>query len=118
VDHSCCGKPGSARDGPAPAWRMDAETGKERGSLACARRGAILWADGLLYLMDERPAMTLIEATPEGLRQVSCFPLPLPSNKSAMVRLFTPPVVAEGRLFVRDQSRVLVYDLRADSGTR
>ncbi len=97
---------------------MDAETGKERGSLACARRGAILWADGLLYLMDERPAMTLIEATPEGLRQVSCFPLPLPSNKSAMVRLFTPPVVAEGRLFVRDQSRVLVYDLRADSGTR
>jgi hypothetical protein len=48
----------------------------------------------------------------------SSFSLPLSANKSAMVRLFTPPVVAEGRLFVRDQSRVLVYDLRAGSGTK
>jgi hypothetical protein len=98
---------------PGSVRMLDAETGEERGSLACARRGAILWADGLLYLMDERPAMTLIEATPEGLRQVSSFPLPLPANRNAMVRLFTPPVVAEGRLFVRDQSKALVYDLRA-----
>jgi hypothetical protein len=103
---------------PGNVRMLDAETGEQRGSLACARRGTILWADGLLYLMDERPAMMLIEATPEGLRQVSSFPLPLSANKSAMVRLFTPPVVGEGRLFVRDQSRVLVYDLRAGSGTR
>ena len=102
---------------PGMILMLDAETGKERGSLACARRGAILWADGLLYLMDEQPAMALIEATPEGLRKISSFALPLPANKSAMVRLFTPPVVAEGRLFVRDQSKVLVYDLRAQGGT-
>jgi outer membrane protein assembly factor BamB len=100
---------------PGNVRMLDVETGKEYGSLACARRGAILWADGLLYLMDERPAMTLIEATPEGLRPVSSFSLPFSANKNAMVRLFTPPVVAEGRLFVRDQSRVLVYDLRAGS---
>jgi hypothetical protein len=28
------------------------------------------------------------------------------------VQLFTPPLVAEGRLFLRDQSKVLAYDLR------
>ena len=29
------------------------------------------------------------------------------------VQFFTQPVVAEGRLFLRDQSRVLVYDIGA-----
>jgi hypothetical protein len=29
-----------------------------------------------------------------------------------------PPVIAEGRLFVRDQSKVLVYDLRATQPPR
>jgi hypothetical protein len=59
--------------------------------------------------------MTLIEATQDGLRVVSSFALPLPGQRGAMVRLFTPPVVAEGRLFVRDQSQVLAYDLRASA---
>jgi outer membrane protein assembly factor BamB len=100
---------------PGKVRMLDAATGEDRGSVACAARGAILWADGLLYLTDERPSMTLIEATQDGLRVVSSFALPLPGQRGAMVRLFTPPVVAEGRLFVRDQSHVLVYDLRASA---
>jgi hypothetical protein len=74
----------------------------------------MLWADGMLYLQGNRPGTVLFEPTKDALREVSSFRLPLPHHGSGEgLQLFTPPVVAEGRLFVRDQSKVLVYDLRA-----
>jgi outer membrane protein assembly factor BamB len=99
---------------PGKLRLLDAETGAELSTLNCAAKGSLLWADGMLYLQDNRPAMVLIEVTKDALREVSWFRLPLPVHPTgAGVQLFTPPVVAEGRLFVRDQSKVLVYDLRA-----
>ncbi|MEI7831909.1 MAG: PQQ-binding-like beta-propeller repeat protein, partial [bacterium] len=99
---------------PGKLHMLEAETGTEVASLDCAAKVSLLWADGMLYLQDNRPGMTLIEATKDGLREVSSFKLPLPKHgTNAMIQLFTSPIVAEGRLFVRDQSRVLVYDLRA-----
>lgn len=99
---------------PGKLRMLDAETGKELSSLDCAAKGAFVWADGMIYLLDNRPAMVLIEATKDGLREVSSFRLRLGKYGSGSgVQLFTQPIVAEGRLFLRDQSKVLVYDLRA-----
>ena len=103
---------------PGKVRMLDAETGEERGSLACAGKGALAWADDMLYLQDNRPGMVLIEATKDGLREVSSFRLPFPHHASGDgIQLFTPPILAEGRLFLRDQSRVLVYDLRAPASS-
>jgi outer membrane protein assembly factor BamB len=101
--------------GPGTLRMLDARTGEELASLACAAKGALAWADGLIYLLDNRPGMVLIEATKDSLREVSSFKPPFGKyGTGAYFQLFTPPVVAEGRLFLRDQSRVLVYDLRKD----
>jgi len=98
---------------PGKVRLLDAETGTEIGSLDCAAKGALLWADGMLYLQDNRPGMVLIEVTKDVLREVSSFELPFPKHATGDgVQLFTPPVVAEGRLLVRDQSKALAYDLR------
>jgi hypothetical protein len=98
---------------PGKVRLLDAETGTETGSLDCAAKGALLWTDGMLYLQDNRPGMVLIEVTKDGLREASSFALPFPKHGTGDgAQLFTPPVVAEGRLFVRDQSKALVYDLR------
>ncbi len=101
--------------GPGRLRMLDARTGEELASLACAAKGALAWADGLTYLLDNRPCMVLIEATKDLLREVSSFKPPFGKyGTGAYFQLFTPPVVAEGRLFLRDQSKVLVYDLRKD----
>jgi len=102
---------------PGRLRMLDAETGEEVASLGCAAKASFLWADGRIYLLDNRPAMVLIEATKDALREVSSFRPPLGKYATGDgVQLFTQPIVAEGRLFLRDQSRVLVYDIRAPAG--
>jgi len=99
---------------PGRLVMLDAETGKEIASLPCAAKGSFIWADGLIYLLDNRPAVVLIEATRDALREVASFKPPLGRYATGSgVQLFTQPIVAEGRLFLRDQAKVLVYDLRA-----
>jgi hypothetical protein len=98
---------------PGKVQMLDAETGAELSSLPCAAKGALALADGMLYLLDNRPGMVLIEVTKDSLREVCSFRPPLGKYATGSgVQLFTHPVIAEGRLFLRDQSKVLVYDLR------
>ena len=68
---------------------------------------AITYADGHLYFRYENGVMLLIEATPEAYRQKGTFKLPT-SNKPS----WPYPVVVGGRLYLRDQDNLYVYDLR------
>ncbi len=68
---------------------------------------AITYADGHLYYRYENGMMLLIEATPDAYRQKGMFKLPT-SNKPS----WPYPVVSGGRLYVRDQDNLYVYDLR------
>jgi hypothetical protein len=43
---------------------------------------------------------------------LACLLLPR-HGTTAGIQLSTPPTIADGRLLIRDRSRVLVYDLRA-----
>ncbi len=99
---------------PGRLRMLDAETGEELASLQCAAKASLIWADGLIYMLDNRPAMSLIDPSNDKLRVISHFNPPVGKYGSGDgVQLFTHPVVAEGRLFLRDQSKVLVYDVRA-----
>ncbi len=85
----------------------------ESGELSFNRRsvgkGATVYADGFFYLRSESGPVALIEATTGGLNQVSKFDQPDRSDE----RAWPHPVVANGKLYLRDQNVLLCYDIRA-----
>jgi outer membrane protein assembly factor BamB/precorrin-6B methylase 2 len=70
----------------------------------------VLAAEGNLYVRYANGLITLVEATPQGYREKSKFMQPERTTLPA----WTHPVLAGGRLYVRDQNVLLCYDLRAD----
>jgi hypothetical protein len=74
-------------------------------------RGSLVIAEGRIYFRNEQPpgAVTLLEATPQAYKEISTFSPPDPSGKST----WSHPVVANGRLYVRDHDVLLCYDIAA-----
>jgi hypothetical protein len=72
--------------------------------------GTIVMAQGMLYLVDNRPSVTLFRPTPTGLEQVSTFAHDLGTTH----QLYTHAVIADGRLVLRHQNDVAIHDLRRD----
>lgn len=77
-------------------------------------RGSVMFADGNLYWCAEKGGtVALVEASPSGWNEKGRFTLPresklhLPSSG-----LWTHPVIANGRLYIRDQELLFCYDLR------
>ncbi|MBI1917930.1 MAG: PQQ-like beta-propeller repeat protein [Planctomycetes bacterium] len=71
-------------------------------------RGALVAAGGHLYLRSERGAVALVEATPAGYREKGRFEQPFRSRYPT----FAHPVVANGRLYLRDADVLLCYDVK------
>ena len=72
-------------------------------------KGATIYAEGHLYLRSETGPVALIEATPSAYREVSRFDQPDRSSD----RAWPHPVIANGKLYLRDQDILLCYDIRA-----
>jgi outer membrane protein assembly factor BamB len=72
-------------------------------------KGSVVYADGLLLCRCEDGPVALVEASPEGYREQGRFNQPDRSNKKA----WPHPVVAGGRLYLRDQALLLAYDIAA-----
>lgn len=71
-------------------------------------KGAIAYADGHLYLRSEEGPIALIKATPSGLVETGRFDQPERSNE----RAWPHPVIANGKLYLRDQDVLLCYDVQ------
>ena len=70
-------------------------------------KGSVTFADGNLYIQGEDNSVGLAEATPAGYREKGRFRIPdkgLPS--------WAHPAISDGRLYVRNQDTVLVYDIK------
>lgn len=78
-------------------------------------KGSITYAEGKLYLVDERDGtVVLIDASPEGWKEQGRFTLsPQTEQRSPSGRIWTHPVVSNGRLYLRDQELLLSYDIQA-----
>ena len=74
-------------------------------------KGSVTAADGMIYLRGQDGAGTvaLVEATSEAYRERGRFDPPDRSGQST----WPPPVVAGGRMYLRDQDVLLCYDVRA-----
>jgi outer membrane protein assembly factor BamB len=72
-------------------------------------KGSIAYADGHFYLRTEdKGVVALIEASPEGYREHGRFDQPSRSKCKA----WPHPVIAGGRLYLRDQDVLLCYSLK------
>jgi outer membrane protein assembly factor BamB len=79
------------------AWR-DRSVGK----------GSLVYADGNLYCFSENGVVGLVEATPSGYREKGRFTI-----KQESLPTWTHPVIAGGRLYIRDQDTIYAYDINA-----
>lgn len=73
-------------------------------------KGAMAYADGHLYCRSESGGGTvaLVEATPTGYKEKSRFDQPDRSGKNSWAH----PVIAGGKLYLRDQDVLLCYDVK------
>ena len=89
---------------------VDAMTGlRVRGDDSTNRgpRAALTWADGHLYIRNARGAVTLAKASPDGIVEKGQFQIPEHEQAVGV----TSPVVANGRLWLRDNNRLFCYDV-------
>ena len=78
------------------AWR-DRSVGK----------GSLVYADGNLYCFSENGVVGLVEATPTAYREKGRFEI-----KQGSLPTWTHPVVAGGRLYLRDQDTIYAFDVK------
>ena len=87
---------------------LDFKTGKVMWEEAKAGKGAIAYADGCLYYRDENGPMVLVEASPKKYVELSRFSQPERSKAKA----WSHPVIANGKLYLRDQNVLFCYDVK------
>lgn len=72
--------------------------------------GAVCFADGRLYLHGEKGDVALIEATPDEFRELGRFSPPDQPDRGRS-QAWCYPVVANGKLYLRDVGTVWCYDV-------
>ncbi len=89
---------------------LEWKTGKVRWNNRSVGKGSLTVADGMLYLRGEAGPVALAEVTPDGYNETGRFDQPDRSEKQA----WAYPVVAGGKLYLRDLDTLLVYNVKAD----
>lgn len=87
---------------------LDYKTGTVKWSDRSCGKASLLFADGNLYCRDERGPISLVEAASDGFHLRGRFEQPDRSNREAWPHL----VIANGRMYVRDQDLLLCYDVK------
>ena len=86
-------------------------TGKEKWSERGVGAGSLLYADGRLYIHGEKGEVALIEPSPDEYREKGRFAPPDAPN-FGQTKAWAYPVVANGRLYIRDANVLWCYDVR------
>ena len=87
---------------------LEFATGKMMWRDRSVGKGSVIFADGSLYIQGEDNEIALADATPSGYREKGRFRIPdkgLPS--------WAHPAISDGRLYIRNQDTILVYDIKA-----
>jgi outer membrane protein assembly factor BamB len=92
----------------------DFATGKVRWQDKCIGIGSLLYADGTFYVHGENGDVALVEATPEAYREQGRFSPPEQPKHlhGRMEKAWAYPVVADGRLYIRDQGTLWCYEVK------
>jgi outer membrane protein assembly factor BamB len=88
--------------------------GPEKYPAGAKGSAAVTYADKRLYFRWQNGLMGLVEANPEAFKLVSSFELPPPDERSHP-QSWAHPVIANGKLYIRDQKVMYCYDVRAQT---
>ncbi len=86
---------------------VDFKTGERKWRARAAGKGVLTAAEGLLYLLSEQGVVSLARPTPDAYEEISRFRIEKPR-----AQIWAIPVIAGGRLFIRNQDEILCYDIR------
>ncbi len=84
------------------------EDGKNRS------KGSLTYAEGKLYCLEEGSGdCVLAEASTAGWKEISRFKMtPQTTKRSARGKIWSHPVISNGRLYLRDQEIICCYDIK------
>ena len=85
---------------------LDMENGKILQQLKIGR-GSTIYADGMIYLYDEKGIVHLVDPSSEDLREVSTFKIVRGTKEH-----FSHPVIGNGTLFIRHGKSLMAYNLK------
>jgi outer membrane protein assembly factor BamB len=89
-------------------------TGKVKWEERALGAASLCYADGRLYLHGENGDVALVEASPDSYREKGRFTPPdQPKRSNQMEKAWAYPVVANGRLYIRDHGALWCYDVKA-----
>jgi outer membrane protein assembly factor BamB len=92
---------------------IDFATGAVKWEERAIGAASLCSADGRLYLHGENGEVALVEASPEAYREKGHFTPPdEPKRANGMEKAWAYPVVANGRLYIRDLNNLWCYDVR------
>jgi outer membrane protein assembly factor BamB len=94
---------------------QDFHTGKEVWSeKRKLGKGSLIYADGRLYCYTENDGtLCLVEASPKGWKEHGRLTIPRQTtNPRKEGKIWTHPVIAEGKLWLRDQELLFCYDVK------
>jgi len=91
-------------------------TGTIKWKADCIGGGSVACADGMLFVHGENGQVALVEATPDAYREKGRFTPPLPPKRRKLgpfpERAWTYPVIANGRLYIRDIGTLWAFDVK------
>jgi len=89
---------------------LELETGKLVWETQEVRQGAVVYADGMLYVYEgpREGTVSLVKATPEGFSRAGAFQVTLGDGNH-----WAHPVVSGGRLYIRHGGVLIAYDIAA-----
>jgi outer membrane protein assembly factor BamB len=81
--------------------------------------GSLAAADGHLYVHGENGDVALVEASPDAYREKGRFTPPnQPKHADPMEKAWSHPVVANGRLYIRDLGTLWAYDVKGAASAK
>jgi outer membrane protein assembly factor BamB len=86
---------------------VDLKTGRPRWRER-SMKGSVVYADGKIVFRHENGPVVLLAADPKKYRELGRFEQPERSDKPAWAH----PVIADGKLYLRDMDKLLVYNLK------
>src|SRR5262245_20391442 len=86
---------------------LEFATGKKMWANRSVGKGSLAYADGMLYILSEGDVVGLAEANPNSYVEKGRFSIPSQGRPS-----WAYPVVAGGKLYIRNQGTLATYDVR------
>lgn len=89
---------------------VELKTGTVKWKDRSVGKGSVTFADGKLFVRSEGGPVALVAATPTEYKELGRFNQPERSNKPA----WPYPVVAGGKLYLRDLDNLFIYDVKGN----